>query len=177
MTLEDRIEELIEELGTDNKTLLTILFGTPLGTLADLGTTVKTSIVAAINELETELDAVSGTIPDATETVKGVGEVATLAEMATGTSHTNIFATPAGVRQERDALKAELLGGANASWDTLQELRTAIEAAEESDVISALTTTVGLKANSADVYLKTEIDAKLGNTDADLVALYTAAKA
>lgn len=90
--------------------------------------------------------AMSGaSIVDATTTVKGKGEISTLAEVATGLDNTR-WVTPEGVRQERNALKTELLGGASAAWDTLQELKTLIDAAEESSTITALTTTVAGKA-------------------------------
>lgn len=169
MSLENRIKSALTDIATDWKSTKTWLFGSINGSLADLNTVDKTSVVGAINELE----AATVTVPDATESVEGVAEIATLAEMATGTSHENKFATPAGVRQERDALKSELLGGASAAWDTLEELRIAIEAAEETDAIDALTTVVGTKANAADVWTKTEI----GAVEADLAAYYQAAKA
>lgn len=50
MTLQARINDLITDLGTDYKQFKTWLFGSTNGSLADLTTTNKTSIVAAINE-------------------------------------------------------------------------------------------------------------------------------
>lgn len=168
MSLQIRLGDLITAMGTDYKQLRTWISGSSSGTLAALTTTDKSSLVAAINEVK----AASATVPDASETVKGIAEIATLAEVATGTD-TVRFVTPEGVRQERTALKTELLGGASAAWDTLQELKALIDSAEETAAIDALTTVVGGKADASNVYTKAE----LGNPETDLAAAYTAAKA
>lgn len=169
MSLQTRLGDLVTAIATDYKQLRTWITGSSSGTLSSLNTTDKASLVAAINEVKA---GSSGAPPVATETVAGIGEIATLAEVAAGVAHDNHFVTPAGVRQERDALKAELLGGADAAWDTLNELKTFVDQAEESSVISALTTTVGQKADSSTVYTKAEI----GNPETDLAAAYAAAK-
>lgn len=169
MSLQLQIINLATAIATDYKQMRTWITGSSSGTLDALNTTTKASIIAAINEVNTK--AASG-VP-ATETVAGIGEVASLAEMATGTDHSNRFATPAGVRQERLALRAELLGGADPAWDTLQEMKALVDAGEESGDIAALTAVVGQKANSTDVYTKTEI----GNNEYDFVAAYNTAKA
>jgi hypothetical protein len=168
MSLETNIKSALTDLATDWKTIKTWLFGSTAGSLADLNTTDKTSLVGAINELE----AVSGAVDSASESTAGIVELATLAEVATGTD-TSRAVTAAGVRQERDAVKAEILGGAGPAFDTLNELKALVDAAEESADITSLTTLVGTKANSADVYTKAEI----GNPEADLAAYYQAAKA
>lgn len=169
MPLQTRLSDLITAIGTDYKQLRTWITGSNTGTLASLNTTNKTSLVAAVNEVKITADAGGSA---ATETTSGSVELATLAEVATGTDAVRAV-TAAGVRQERVALKAEILGGATAAFDTLNELKALIDAAEETSAIDALTTTVGLKANSSDIYTRTE----LGNPETDLVALYTTAKA
>jgi hypothetical protein len=109
--------------------------------------------------------------------------------VATGTDALRIV-TPAGVRQERTALKAEILGaGVPAALDTLDELAAAL--ADDANFAATTTTALGnrLRVDTAaqgltapeqsngqtnlNVYSKTEI----GNPEADLVALYTTAKA
>lgn len=170
-TLEARLDELLDELGLDYKTFRTWLFGSPTGTLADLTTTDKTSFKAAIAEVKA---AATGAPPDATESSKGVVTLASLLDMASG-SGTKV-ATVAGVRQERIALRDEILGGVGTMADTLQELYALAQGAEETAAINNLITIVDGKANSADVYTKTQIDARLGDTDRDLVAAYNAAK-
>lgn len=166
MSRAQRTLELVTALGTDYKTIKTWFFGSTSGSLANLTTTDKTSVVHAINEVK----AAAVSPPDASTTTKGVVELGTLAEHATGTSET-LAATLAGVRQERTELKAEILGGVGPAFDTLSELLA--EAQEDQPTLAALVTTVGTKANSADVYTKTEE----GDPETDLVAAYNAAKA
>lgn len=176
MTIENRVKEVLLSVGTDYKTVRSWMLGGPLATLASaLQTTDKSSLAAAINEVNTKASAYNAP-PDATTLVKGLVRLANASEMTNGMDQSAV-ATAAGVRQERLALKAELLGGADAAWDTLQELKTQILAAEETADINAILIQLGLKANSADVYTKAQVDAMLGNPDADFAAYYTAAKA
>lgn len=124
MSLQTRISDLITAIGTDYKQILTYITGSPSGDLTGLTTTDKSSLLAAINEVQSEVGGAGA--PDASETVKGIAELATLAEVATGTDILRIV-TPAGVRQERDALKDEILGaGIPAALDTLDELAAAL---------------------------------------------------
>lgn len=87
MSLQTRIGDLITAIGTDYKNIKTWLFGSLSGSLSDLTTTNKTSVVAAINEVKA---AATGAPPDASETVKGVAELATQAETNTGTDDARI---------------------------------------------------------------------------------------
>lgn len=50
MSLQTRLDDLITAIGTDWKTTKTWLFGSTSGSLSDLDTSDKTSLVAAINE-------------------------------------------------------------------------------------------------------------------------------
>lgn len=77
MTMQTRLGDLITALGTDYKTIKTWIFGSLTGSLADLDTTDKTSVVAAINEAFANG---GGTPPDASETTKGISELSTDAE-------------------------------------------------------------------------------------------------
>jgi hypothetical protein len=140
MSLQTRLSDLITSIGTDIKQHRTWLTGSSSGTLSGLTTTDKTSLVAAINELDA---APSGTPPDASETVKGVAELASLAEVAAGTDALRIV-TAAGVRQERTALKAEILGpGVPAALDTLDELAAAL--ADDANFAASVTTSLAGK--------------------------------
>lgn len=79
-----------------------------IGSLATLSTTDKTNLVAAINELKTAVNA-STSINDSqvtTTTTYSSSKIVTLL----------------------DALKNEILGGADAAYDTLLELQQAIQA-------------------------------------------------
>jgi hypothetical protein len=170
MSLETRVKEMLLDVATDYNTFRIWITGTSVGTLANLLTTDKTSLIAAINEVFQKAD--TATVPTATTAVEGKVRLASLSEMAIGADGAAV-ATVAGVRQERVALKAELLGGADPTWDTIQELKLLVDEAEESDQIVNLTTLVGQKVNADDVYTKAEI----GNSDADFAAYYQAAKA
>lgn len=187
MSLQSKLSDLITAIGTDYKTLNTRIAGSSTANLTGLTTTDKTSLLAAINEVNAK--PTGSTPSDASETVKGIVELATLAEVATGTDTTRAV-TVEGVRQERIALKAEILGaGVPAALDTLDELAAALgdNASYAASITTALANRVrvdtaaqGLtgteKSNARtniDVYSTTD----LGNPETDLVALYTTAKA
>jgi hypothetical protein len=139
LSLQDRLSDLITAIGTDYKQLRTWISGSSSGDLTGLTTTAKTSLVAAINEI----DAQSSAPPDASETVKGLVELATLAEVATGTDSTRAV-TAAAVRQERNAVKAEILGaGVPAALDTLDELAAAL--ADDANYAASITTALAGK--------------------------------
>lgn len=175
MSLAVRISDLTTRVSTEFKTAYA-----RIGTLADLTTTAKGSLVAAVNEVNAKPSSAPA---DATETVKGILELATLAEVATGTDALRAV-TAAGVRQERIALKQEILGvGVPAALDTLDELAAAL--ADDANFATSTTTALGnrLRVDSAqglttaqqaqgrtnlDVYSKTEI----GNPETDFVAVF-----
>lgn len=140
MSLQTRINDLITAIGTDYKQLRTWISGSASGDLTGLTTTDKTSLVAAINETKA---GNSGAPPDATELVKGIVELATLAEVATGTDALRAV-TAQGVRQERTALKAEILGaGVPAALDTLDELAAAL--GDDANFAASVTTSLAGK--------------------------------
>jgi hypothetical protein len=140
LSLQTRLSDLITAVGTDVKQLRTWISGSSSGDLTGLNTTDKTSLVAAVNEVNNKP---GGTPPDATTTVKGIIEIATLAEVATGTDSVRSV-TPAGVRQERDAVKAEILGaGVPAALDTLDELAAAL--ADDANFAASVTTSLAGK--------------------------------
>lgn len=120
MSLQTRIGDLITSIGTDYKQLRSWITGSSSGDLTGLTTADKSSLVAAVNE-------VKATAPvDASTTVKGVVELATLAETGTGTDSVRAV-TPQAVKQETDAVKAAILGaGVPAALDTLDELAAAL---------------------------------------------------
>jgi capsid protein len=105
MSLQVRIESLVLRLAAEFKTI----YG-QVGTLASLSTTDKTSLVSAINELRTQFDAVAG---------------ATVIDDANAAATSTTFSA-SKITSLLDALKADLLGGADAAFDTLKELQDAI---------------------------------------------------
>jgi hypothetical protein len=161
MSLATRLSDLAYAIGTDMKALRVLITGTPTGTVDSLTTTTKASVIDAINEV----NAKAVVVPDATTAVKGSVELATLAEVATGTDAVRAV-TPEGVRQERLALKTEILGaGVPAALDTLDELSAALS--DDANFAATVTTALGNRVLTTDI----------GNPDVDLVALYIAAKA
>lgn len=105
MSLQVRIESLVLRLAAEFKTI----YG-QVGTLASLSTTDKTSLVSAINELRTQIDTVAGT---------------TVIDDANAAATSTTFSA-SKITSLLDALKADLLGGADAAFDTLKELQDAI---------------------------------------------------
>ncbi|MDB0567377.1 hypothetical protein LBW52_15305, partial [Ralstonia solanacearum] len=105
MSLQTRIESLIQRLASEFKVI-----HEQVGTLARLSTTDKTSLVAAINELRAQFDKLAN---------------AALIDDANAAGITTTFSA-SRITSLLDALKADLLGGADAAFDTLKELQDAI---------------------------------------------------
>ena len=85
-SLQSRLSDLITAIGTDIKLLRTYITGSSTGDLSGLSTTAKTSIIAAINEVQ----AASGSPASASESAAGVAELATQSETNTGTDDARI---------------------------------------------------------------------------------------
>lgn len=99
MSLQTRIADFATAVATDIKTLRTWTTGSSTGTLAGLATTDKTSVVAAINEVN---GRASGAPPAATEAAAGVAEIATTAETTAATDDLR-FVTPLKLQQKLTA--------------------------------------------------------------------------
>jgi capsid protein len=106
MSLQSRIESLVLRLAAEFKTI----YG-QVGTLANLSTTAKINLVSAINELRAQIGALEGS------TVIDDANSASLSTTFSASKITGLL----------DALKADLLGGADAAFDTLKELQEAIQ--------------------------------------------------
>jgi hypothetical protein len=186
MSLATRLSDLAYAIGTDMKALRVMITGAANGNLTGLSTAAKDSLVNAINEVNAK--PTSGAPPDATTTAKGVVELATLAEVAAGVD-TTLVVTPEGVRQERVALKAEILGaGIPAALDTLKELADAI--GDDANFASSTTTALGNRLRvdvnnqgltsqqqaNGQTNLGVLSSAAIGDPETDFVAVYTTAK-
>lgn len=173
MTLEQRLLALVNAIGPDIKALKAAD-----GDLATLTTTAKNNLVAAINEVRALAQSAAG------------GGVAILDTAGDGdTTHTwsanKIFDE---IAASISSLRNELRGGASAALDTFAEV--AAQLAADESAASALATAVGnrVRFDAAQVLDATQqatarsnIGAAsataVGNTDQDLVAAYTTAKA
>jgi len=116
MSLQVRIESLVLRLAAEFKTI----YG-QVGTLANLSTTDKTNLVSSINELRSQIATLAGL------TVIDDANSAATATTFSASKITGLL----------DALKADLLGGADAAFDTLKELQTAI-LSDESGIAALL---------------------------------------
>lgn len=104
MSLQTRIADFATAVGTDIKQFRVWLTGTASGDLSTLTTTNKTSIIGAINEVKA---SATGAPPAATETSQGVAELATTAEVTTGTDDSRIV-TPLKLQQRITAFAQPL---------------------------------------------------------------------
>ena len=164
MSMQARLSALITAIGGDIKTLLAAQ-----GNLAALNTTAKGSLVQALNELQDEIAALSA--------AAGAQILDTAA--AGDTAHTW---SADKLVSALAALKSEILGGASAAYDTLQEL--AAELQDSDSAIANLLTAVGNRVSFADVQTLTApqqaqacANIGVGDPETDLAALYAAAKA
>ncbi len=165
MSLQTRLESLVLRLASEFKTI-----HGQVGTLANLSTTDKTNLVSSINELRNQISTLSGVtfIDDANA-----------AGTATAFSASKVTAL-------LDALKADLLGGADAAFDTLKELQTAIQ--NDQTGINSLLAAVNARVRFDAVQALTAIEQAqarqnigavaamdIGNFDTDFVAVFEAA--
>ena len=173
MTLEQRLIALAQAIGADVKALLAAQ-----GSLSALTTTAKASLVAAVNELKTAVDAAAGggvSIDD------GAGDGAT----GVTWSADKIFDA---IDAAKTAVKNDLTAGAAAALDTLSELAAALNndpafaatiAAEIANRVrfDAAQTLTAPQQAQARANIGAQSAAAIGDPDRDLVADYTAAKA
>ncbi len=151
MSLQNRLSDLITAVATDWKNTKVWIFGSLNGSLADLITTDKSSIVAAINEVKST--GGGGAPPDASETVKGIAQIATQAETDTGTNDAK-FVTPkkfstrlAAYAQPLSANLTTLAGVASGAFG-----RTLLGAATKADAQNALSLApVALSGSASDL--------------------------
>ncbi len=173
MTLEQRLIALAQAMGADVKALTLAQ-----GDLSALATTAKASLVAAVNELKAALDQ-AGTGGVAIDDQAGDG--ATTVTWSADKIHDTIEAAKA-------AVKNELVDGAGAALDTLNELAAALnndpsfastiagEIAHRVRVDAPQTLTTEQQAQ-ARANIGAQAAVEIGNPDHDFVADYTAAKA
>lgn len=139
MTLQTRLTDFINAVGTDYKQLRTWISGSSTGSLTGLTTTDKTSLIGAINEVKA---SATGAPPAATELAAGVAEIATQAEVTTGTDDSR-FVTPLKLANRLVGISAQ--PDASDTVKGIVELATAAEAVTGTDAVRA-TTPAGVAA-------------------------------
>lgn len=158
MSLQNRIETLATRIAQEFNTT-----NGKIGNLATLSTTAKASLVAAINEVAASIVTAGGLIDDA------------------NVSTTTTYSSDKIVAL-LNALKAEILGGADAAYDTLLELQQAIQADQSG--LAALATAIDNRVRfDAAQTLTTAEQAQacanigVGDPETDFVAVFDAALA
>ena len=121
-----------DKTGAQNLVDLCLALRTSIGQRGSLTTTDKDSIVDAINELVSSLAALRQVVENKTEIDDSV---------ATATNVWSALKTTTKISESCAAVKNEILNGAGAAYDTLQELATLITTNQ-----SAITALQGLAA-------------------------------
>ena len=169
MSLATRISDLATAIGTALKAQKTLINGN-VADLNALTTTAKANLVAAINELDADIQALAAaggaTINDASN--------ASLTQTYSITK----------IQQLLTDAKAEILGGAAAAYDTLQELKAYVDSGAAADLTALANrlridvNTQGLTAqqkqngqDNLEVYSRTQI----GGPDTNFVNTFNAA--
>jgi len=143
MSLETRFDDLTTEIATQIKDTRIKSGGTAAFDLSTLTTTVKTSLIAAINEVST-----------------AAGNAAIINDAAASAT-----TTYSGNKIDADiaAAVASLVNGSQATLDTLGEIAAAL--GNDENFAATLTTNLGLKANIADTKSVTELGAAVDTRD------------
>ncbi len=154
-----RISDLAIRLATECKSIRTLVNGNAAD-LSSLTTTQKASLVAAINELKTALDA--------------LGTPITISD---STSSTTLVWSSSKVSSAIAQAKSDLVNGAGAALDTLSELATAL--GNDANFASTITTALGYRLRFDAVQTlttgqKTQACANLGigEPDTDFVTTF-----
>lgn len=179
MSMETRLIALAQAVGADIK-----LINTAIGDITSLSTTTKTSLVLAVNELKAAIDTLSGG-------AAGIDDAATDGNTTATWSANKIFDELVAAKQ---AVKVEILGGAGAALDTLNELATALgnDANFAASIATELANRVRVDQAQAFTNLQktqgrdnigaaaaadlTALTTAVGDTDHDFVADYNTAK-
>lgn len=138
MSLQTNLQNLATRLATEFKSLRTLI-NNNAGDLSGLTTTAKTSLVAAINELDAAIESVaagSGAISDGTTSTsttwsssKTSTAIAALINDAASTGAANTYSINkvlALIEAAKTAVKSDLTNGAATALDTLKELADAL---------------------------------------------------
>lgn len=162
MSLEARIIALSQAIGADVKDLKT-----KQGDLTSLSTTAKSNIIAAINELNT---AIGNALQ--------INDLAGNGSTTVTWSADKIFDT---IEAAKAAVKNELINGASATLDTLNELAAAL--GNDANFAATIATELGnrVRFDAAQTLttpqkLQACTNIGIGDPESDFSATYTAAK-
>ena len=161
MSLQTQIHSLVIRVADEFKTLYS-----KIGNLSSLSTTDKSTLVAAINELKA-----------------AIATVAVIDDLTPGSTTTTFSASK--IVTLLDALRTQILGGADAAYDTLLELQQALQ--NDQTGIAALTAAIDKRVRfdavqtltaPEQLQTRTNIGAvasiDIGDTTTDFVAIFEA---
>ena len=161
MSLQTQIHSLVIRVADEFKTVYS-----KIGNLSSLSTTDKSTLVAAINELKA-----------------AIATVAVIDDLTPGSTTTTFSASK--IVTLLDALRAQILGGADAAYDTLLELQQALQ--NDQTGIAALTAAIDKRVRfdavqtltaPEQLQTRTNIGAvasiDIGDTTTDFVAIFEA---
>ncbi len=161
MSLQTQIHSLVIRVADEIKTVYS-----KIGNLSSLSTTDKSTLVAAINELKA-----------------AIATVAVIDDLTPGSTTTTFSASK--IVTLLDALRAQILGGADAAYDTLLELQQALQ--NDQTGIAALTAAIDKRVRfdavqtltaPEQLQTRTNIGAvasiDIGDTTTDFVAIFEA---
>ncbi len=173
-TLQTRLQDLATRISTEVKALRTLLNGNAADNSA-LITTTKTNLVAAINEVKAQANSLAAS----------GGATINDASSDSTTQTYSITKIVTSIAEARAAVKAEILGGAGAAFDTLKELEDLLTTSGSD--LAALTTAMGNRvrfdaAQALTAPQKVQANANMGSLslvqsgdpDANLVAIFEA---
>ena len=161
MSLQTQIHSLVIRVADEFKAVYA-----KIGNLSSLSTTDKSTLVAAINELKA-----------------AIATVAVIDDLTAGSTTTTFSASK--IVTLLDALRAQILGGADAAYDTLLELQQALQ--NDQTGIAALTAAIDKRVRfdavqtltaPEQLQTRTNIGAvasiDIGDTTTDFVAIFEA---
>ena len=137
---------------------------------ADVNSAIENAVAPKANAADVYTKEV---VDNALATKQDKGDYALRSEIPAVPTNVSDFTNDANYQTETDvnnAIKA-VVGAAPEALDTLEEIAKKLK--DGDDVVAALTATVSAKANSADVYTKTEIDTKGYLTEHQSLSAYS----
>ena len=161
------------EVAVNNKLDATAYTPTDLSAYAktaDVNSAIENAVAPKANAADVYTKEV---VDNALATKQDKGDYALRSEIPAVPTNVSDFTNDANYQTETDvnnAIKA-VVGAAPEALDTLEEIAKKLK--DGDDVVAALTATVSAKANSADVYTKTEIDNKGYLTEHQSLSAYS----
>lgn len=152
-TTQEEIDIAMVEIGSQFKQVKALI-----GVLANLSTAAKSDLVAAINEVNGKLSSAGAVIDDSAASTSKVYSSSK---------------TQAQIESRAAALKAEILGGAGATVDTLKEIADLLVQSDIDDdnAIAALTTALGNRVRFDTSQTLTTAQKAQGNSNLGSVSL------